>query len=108
MQGPAKFSAALLMMLGAMGGLLAGRGKIHVSAVESPPPVSRPALRIDINSADESMLQLLPRIGPNLARSIIEDRAARGPYRSIEELDRVCGIGPRTIEALRDHATVGP
>ncbi len=61
---------------------------------------------IDINTAPAEALQLLPRIGPVLAARIIEDRQAAGPYASLEELDRVRGIGPRTIEGLRDMATV--
>jgi len=49
---------------------------------------------------------MLPGIGPALAARIIEDREKAGAYRSVEDLDRVKGIGPRTIEKLRELVCV--
>lgn len=75
------------------------------------PPIDRPSptqptlAPIDINTATEAELSALPRIGPALARRIVEDRAVSGAYSSIDDLDRVPGIGPRTVEAIRPHAT---
>ncbi len=56
---------------------------------------------IDINTAGLAELQLLPGIGPALAQRILDDRQANGPYRSVDDLDRVRGIGPKTLEKLR-------
>ncbi len=56
---------------------------------------------IDINAAGLAELQLLPGIGPALAQRIVEDREKNGPYLAIENLDRVKGIGPKTLEKLR-------
>ena len=56
---------------------------------------------IVFNSADE--LAQLPGIGPTRAQSILEDRRRRGPYRRLEDLTRVRGIGPGTIARLRGH-----
>lgn len=56
---------------------------------------------IDLNTADEATLDLLPGIGPALSRRIVEDRAELGPFRTLNDLDRVRGIGPKTIERLR-------
>jgi len=64
--------------------------------------------RIDLNSADETELSLLPNIGPKLARAIVEDRETNGSYETIEDLDRVKGIGPRTIEDLIGHVVQEP
>jgi len=63
----------------------------------------KPALTgtIDINAAGLTELQLLPGIGPALAQRILDDRAKNGPYRVIEDLDRVRGIGPKTLDKLR-------
>jgi competence protein ComEA len=47
--------------------------------------------------ATATELEALPRIGPVIARRIIEGR----PYRSVEELKRVKGIGPRPPEEIR-------
>lgn len=62
--------------------------------------------RIDINSAVAAELALLPGIGPALAERIIEDRERRGPFRRVEDLDRVKGIGPRIVERVKALATV--
>jgi competence protein ComEA len=61
---------------------------------------------ININRASAAELQRLPRIGPTLSRRIIETRAKR-PFRSVDELRRVKGIGVKTLERLRPHVTVG-
>lgn len=55
---------------------------------------------VDVNTASAAELQLLPGIGPVMASRIIEDRAANGLYRSPADLDRVKGIGPKTLEKL--------
>jgi competence protein ComEA len=43
----------------------------------------------------------LPGIGPELAQRIVADRQARGPFRRVEDLRRVRGIGPKTLERMR-------
>lgn len=60
---------------------------------------------IDVNSASAAELELLPGIGPTLAQRIVEDRERNGPFATVEDLDRVSGIGPRTIEKLKELAT---
>jgi comEA protein len=63
---------------------------------------------IDVNTAGQAELELLPGIGPALARRIIEDREANGAFERVEDLDRVSGIGPKTVERLRGLVRVGP
>lgn len=63
--------------------------------------------RIDVNRADEGRLQELSGIGPALARRIVEFRAARGPFLRLEDLLEVPGIGPATLERIRDRVTAG-
>jgi len=55
---------------------------------------------LDLNTADESMLRRLPGIGPELARRIVADREKNGLFRSVSDLQRVSGIGPRKVAAL--------
>ena len=57
----------------------------------------------DINTASQSELEDLPGIGPSYAIKIIEGR----PYRSVEDLRRVKGIGPKTLDKFKDRITVG-
>ncbi len=57
-------------------------------------------LRLDLNLADQADLEALPRIGPVLARRILEARRARA-FGSVDELRRVKGIGPVMLARLR-------
>jgi competence protein ComEA len=75
-----------------------------------PTPVKsspeRPTLvPVDLDAADASSLERLPRIGPALAARIVEDRAQRGPFGSLQELQRVRGIGPKLAQLLAAHVT---
>jgi competence ComEA-like helix-hairpin-helix protein len=69
---------------------------------ENRPRRSVPYL-VDINSADVAELGELPQVGPNLARRMVEHRERYGPFRTADDLLRVKGIGPKTLEALRPH-----
>lgn len=60
------------------------------------------SLLVNINTATDKEMESLPGIGPSLAERIIAGR----PYRSINELDRVKGIGIRQVERLRQMVTV--
>ncbi len=53
-----------------------------------------PSFQIDLDSADEETLALLPGIGPALAGRIVEDRNRLGAFGGIAGLQRVRGIGP--------------
>ncbi len=64
-------------------------------------------LVIDINTAEWPELALLPSVGETLAQRIIDYRTTHGPYRSVDELQNVTGIGPKTMERLRRYVTVG-
>jgi competence protein ComEA len=82
-------------------------------AVASP-PVSYPddapsggAGKIDINSADSSQLATLPGIGPKLSRSIIAYREENGPFRDIEDIRGVSGIGEKRFEAIKEFIKTG-
>ncbi|MEM7246123.1 MAG: helix-hairpin-helix domain-containing protein [Acidobacteriota bacterium] len=81
-------------------------------AQEASPPPSPPAAeqaeehRVDINGADLVELMGLPRVGPVLAARIVEHRRAVAPFRSVDELLLVKGIGLRTLERLRPHVRV--
>ena len=54
---------------------------------------------ININSASLSQLMSLPGIGQSYARRIIEGR----PYSSVNELTKVKGIGPKTLEKIKNQ-----
>ena len=58
---------------------------------------------LDLNKAPVSRLETLPGIGPETAKAIVKGR----PYKSIEDLDRIKGVGPATIDKLREKVVIG-
>jgi competence protein ComEA len=61
---------------------------------------------ININSASETELETLSGIGEVLAATIVEYREQNGPFASVDDLEDVSGIGPATLEEIRDQVTV--
>jgi competence ComEA-like helix-hairpin-helix protein len=66
---------------------------------------SDPPGPIDVNSASASQLEELPRVGPALARRIVEYREAHGSFASIDDLRHVRGIGVTTASLLAPLVT---
>lgn len=63
--------------------------------------------RVDLNTATPAELDSLKGIGPAKAQAIVEYRRQHGPFRSVDELQNVPGIGPATLKDLRRDVTVG-
>ena len=59
------------------------------------------ARRVNLNTATREELEVLPGIGPALAQAILDYRRERGPFRRVEDLLEVPGIGPAKLERLR-------
>lgn len=77
-------------------------------APETPASVEEHATRrVDVNVAEERELLVLPQVGPVVARRIVEYRKAVGPFRKVEELLNVKGIGAKTLDRLRPLITLG-
>lgn len=74
---------------------------------ETSPQPAWPVVRIDVNAANEAELTLLPGIGPALAARIVTDREQHGPFATLDDLQRVRGIGPVTVEQIADLAVAG-
>ena len=66
-----------------------------------------PAGKVNINEADVGTLDLLPQIGPALAQRIVDYRLAHGPFKRIEDITHVKGIGDVIYAAIKDLITVG-
>lgn len=72
--------------------------------------LSFPALSapVDINKADAKALSVvLHGVGTKTAAAIVEYRDKHGPFRSVNDLTKVKGIGPKTVERNRTNITVG-
>ena len=61
---------------------------------------------VDLNTATAEQLEALPGIGPTLAGAIVSERERMGGFRSVDDLQRVRGIGPARFEQLRELVTV--
>jgi len=59
--------------------------------------------KIDPNFADAIELRRLPGVGPAKAAAIVADRRENGPFRSLEDLQRVKGLGRATVDNLSPH-----
>lgn len=58
---------------------------------------------IDVNTADAELLAELPGIGPSRAAAIIEERDTNGTFTDAADLERVSGIGPATVDRIREQ-----
>ena len=67
---------------------------------------AKPALIVNINTAGPTELQQLPGIGERTAARIVEYRQKNGPFKKIEELMNVQGIGEKSFLKLRTQLTV--
>lgn len=106
-----KTLAILLLLLFAAGSALAEQSPAPSQA--TPPPAAQKSTAnaqlqgtVNINTADATQLALLPGIGPKAADSIIEYRKSAGDFTSIDDLVRVKGIGPKTLEKLRPYLSL--
>jgi len=94
-------SAALLC------GVLAAAGAAAAPEAAKPAPAAARSSAVDLNSASEEQLQEVPGIGPSLAKKIVDFRKENGPFKSVDDLLKVRGIGEKSLERLRPHLTVG-
>lgn len=62
-----------------------------------------PAGPISLSTATREELISLPQVGPSLADRILQYRQQSGGFRSVDELDNVKGIGPKTLEKIRPY-----
>lgn len=84
----------------------------YVPAMGETPPVTSPGGAtapgdvIDLNAATAKDLEALPGIGAVKAQAIVDHRESVGPFAAVEEVLRVAGIGPATLEGIRDRVIV--
>lgn len=62
---------------------------------------------VNLNSATQAQLESVKGIGPAKARAIIDYRSKMGPFRSVDDLKKVTGFGPKSVAKMRSELTVG-
>ncbi|HZD88289.1 MAG TPA: ComEA family DNA-binding protein [Gaiellaceae bacterium] len=70
------------------------------AAAAAPAAGASPAAPLDLNSATAEQLDALPGVGPVTAQKIIDYRQTHGPFRNVDELQGVPGIGPSKMAQL--------
>lgn len=61
---------------------------------------------VNLNTATQAELETLKGVGSAKAKMIIDDRTKNGPFKSVDDLDRVKGFGMKSIEKLRGDLSV--
>ena len=63
--------------------------------------------KMDLNATNTKQLQQLPGIGKGLAKRIVEYRTTNGPFKNVEELVKVKGIGKKTFAKMKERLMIG-
>ena len=72
------------------------------------PVLAHAAEKVNINAADAATIdRVLLNIGPSKAEAIVAYRRANGPFKSVDQLALVKGVGLKTIEKNRDRIVLG-
>lgn len=100
--GAAAVAMAILVSAGAAHAAPGNGGM----AAQAAPAAESGGGKVDVNTANATELASLPGIGASKAAAIIAEREKK-PFGSVDDLERVRGIGARTVEDLRGKVTVG-
>lgn len=85
--------------------LVPARGRVAAMAGGTP-GAAAPAAPVNLNTATPEQLDGLDGVGPATAQKIVQFRQAHGGFGSLQDLDKIPGIGPKRIAALRGKVTV--
>jgi len=73
---------------------------LSVGSPQYASPPTTPKLQLDLNTADEAELTLLPGVGATLAKRLIDYRTEHGPFQRNEDIINIRGIGPKKTEKI--------
>ena len=103
---PFKQDDSLDDLVQAAGGLQNGANLAQVSLIIPDPTSTSLPQRIDINRAEAWLLAALPGIGDTRAGDIVAYREQNGPFRAVNDLLKVKGIGQVTLDKIKDLVTI--
>ena len=79
--------------------------RAHAAMQEARP--APPAQIVNVNSATVAQFEALPGIGPSMAQRIVTYRDKNGPFKKLEDLMNIQGIGEKSFLKLRPFLTIG-
>lgn len=99
---------ALLLLLAVV--LIGVHVKLADLSEARPTELERGALLepLDLNRADWRQIALIPEVGESKAKAIVQDRDERGPFATVDDVQRVSGVGKGTLTRLRGWVYVNP
>lgn len=62
---------------------------------------------VNLNTATQAELESVTGIGPSRAKAIVEYRKANGPFKKVDDLVNLPGIGPKSMDQLRPQLSIG-
>ena len=97
-----------ILLLVALAALLASEAQAQATRTKTvDQAAAKPAVQVNLNTATVADLQELPGVGAKVAARIVEYRQKQGPFKRIEELMNIQGIGEKSFLKLRPQITVG-
>jgi len=96
---------ATLICCSALAGVFAGPVRAQTTTPPAPAKVAEP---VNLNTATAAQLEVLPGIGARTAARIVEYRQKNGPFKKVEDLMNVRGVGEKSFLRLKSMVTVGP
>ena len=84
---------------------ITGEGQCRLGRMRGPQLITL-GLALDLNSATAADLDALPGIGPALAQRIIDYRQSHGPFKNIDDLEQVSGIGPKKLALIKPYVFI--
>jgi competence protein ComEA len=81
---------------------IAGDGRYQLGRMNGPRLMTL-GLALDLNQATLEDLEPLPGIGPVLAGRIVDYRQRHGPFKNIDDLENVSGIGPKKLALMKPY-----
>lgn len=87
------------------GGVAGGVAAAVPGAAAGGAPAAAGAI-VDLNTATAEQLETLDGVGPATSAKILQYRATNGPFRSVDDLEQIPGIGPKKLAAIRPRARV--
>ena len=87
----------MLILAVVIGSLLQSRFCFSVEQVEG---------KVNINTATEAQIALLPGLGPKLATEVVNYRTNNGGFKTIEDIKKVSGVGDKKFEKIKDYVVL--